>query len=71
MFGLELLQHDARYDYLDEWVEVLNKLWAATEEFSSSYSNWPPGSVEQVLHELAALCKQAVIEHKAVLMWMC
>jgi FMNH2-dependent dimethyl sulfone monooxygenase len=33
MFGLELLQHDARYDYLDEWLEVLGKLWAATEEF--------------------------------------
>jgi FMNH2-dependent dimethyl sulfone monooxygenase len=33
MFGLELLEHDLRYDYLEEWLTVLFKLWEGTEEF--------------------------------------
>jgi len=33
MFGLTLAEHDARYDYLAEWVEVLKNLWSAKEEF--------------------------------------
>ena len=33
MFGLPLAEHDARYDYLDEWVAVLERLWSAREEF--------------------------------------
>jgi FMNH2-dependent dimethyl sulfone monooxygenase len=33
MFGLPLAEHDARYDYLDEWVSVLERLWSAKEEF--------------------------------------
>ena len=33
MFGQPLADHDARYDYLDEWIEVLEKLWSSTEEF--------------------------------------
>jgi FMNH2-dependent dimethyl sulfone monooxygenase len=33
MFGLTLAEHDARYDYLDEWMEVLERLWSGTEEF--------------------------------------
>ena len=33
MFGQPLADHDARYDYLDEWIEVLEKLWAGTEQF--------------------------------------
>jgi dimethylsulfone monooxygenase len=33
MFGLPLAEHDARYDYLDEWVAVLERLWSAKEEF--------------------------------------
>jgi alkanesulfonate monooxygenase SsuD/methylene tetrahydromethanopterin reductase-like flavin-dependent oxidoreductase (luciferase family) len=33
MFGLPLAEHDARYDYLDEWLSVLERLWSAREEF--------------------------------------
>ena len=33
MFGLDLLEHDTRYDYLSEWLSVLFKLWEAEEEF--------------------------------------
>lgn len=33
MFGLTLAEHDARYDYLDEWLGVLERLWSAQEEF--------------------------------------
>lgn len=33
MFGQPLANHDARYDYLDEWLTVLEKLWSAKEEF--------------------------------------
>lgn len=36
MFGLELLEHDMRYDYLEEWLSVLFKLWEADEEFDFS-----------------------------------
>jgi hypothetical protein len=45
--------------------------WAATEEFSPRYENWPAEAVQQVLADLARLCKQAVGEGKAVLMWLC
>jgi hypothetical protein len=45
--------------------------WAATEEFSPKYDNWPTEAVQQVLRDLAALCKRANDEGKAVLMWMC
>ena len=33
MFGLKLLEHDLRYDYLTEWMNVIFKLWGGTEEF--------------------------------------
>ena len=33
MFGLQLADHDLRYDYLEEWLNVIGKLWSATEEF--------------------------------------
>ena len=33
MFGIKLLEHDQRYDYLSEWMTVIFKLWEATEEF--------------------------------------
>ena len=33
MFGIKLLEHDARYDYLTEWMTVILKLWGDTEEF--------------------------------------
>jgi len=45
--------------------------WAATDEFSPRYSKWPTEAVQQVLSNLTALCKQAVGDGKAVLMWMC
>lgn len=33
MFNLELLEHDTRYDYLEEWLTVIEKLWSAQEAF--------------------------------------
>jgi FMNH2-dependent dimethyl sulfone monooxygenase len=27
MFGVEELEHDARYDYLEEWMDILYRLW--------------------------------------------
>jgi hypothetical protein len=45
--------------------------WAATEEFSPKYANWPIERVHQVLGDLTILCKRAAGERKSVLMWMC
>jgi dimethylsulfone monooxygenase len=33
MFGIELLEHDQRYVYLEEWLALLRKLWTCPEEF--------------------------------------
>jgi alkanesulfonate monooxygenase SsuD/methylene tetrahydromethanopterin reductase-like flavin-dependent oxidoreductase (luciferase family) len=33
MFGIDLLEHDERYVYLEEWLQVLRKLWTCPEEF--------------------------------------
>jgi alkanesulfonate monooxygenase SsuD/methylene tetrahydromethanopterin reductase-like flavin-dependent oxidoreductase (luciferase family) len=33
MFGLPPMDHDTRYAYADEWVEVVRKLWTVEEEF--------------------------------------
>ncbi|WP_433503676.1 LLM class flavin-dependent oxidoreductase [Pseudonocardia halophobica] len=33
MFGAPLREHDERYDHLQEWLEVIRRLWAETEEF--------------------------------------
>jgi alkanesulfonate monooxygenase SsuD/methylene tetrahydromethanopterin reductase-like flavin-dependent oxidoreductase (luciferase family) len=33
MFGHTLADHDARYDQLEEWLQVLEMLWTAKEEF--------------------------------------
>ncbi|KQX23248.1 MULTISPECIES: LLM class flavin-dependent oxidoreductase [unclassified Sphingomonas] len=33
MFGAPLREHDQRYDYLAEWLDVLKQLWSSTEEF--------------------------------------
>lgn len=27
------MEHDTRYDYADEWIQVMKKLWSAEEEF--------------------------------------
>ncbi|MDB5702287.1 MAG: luciferase [Sphingomonadales bacterium] len=32
MFGIEMLDHSARYVYLAEWLDTIRKLWAATGE---------------------------------------
>lgn len=52
-------------------LEVTARTWAATEEFSPRYDDWPLEAVQEVLNELAALCKRAVTQGKSVLMWMC
>lgn len=31
MFGIDLLPHDERYDYLDDWLHVLRRLWTGEE----------------------------------------
>jgi alkanesulfonate monooxygenase SsuD/methylene tetrahydromethanopterin reductase-like flavin-dependent oxidoreductase (luciferase family) len=33
MFGVELLEHDERYAYTEEWVTILKRLWAEHEPF--------------------------------------
>lgn len=34
MFGSSLMEHGARYDYADEWVSIVRRLWSSEEEFS-------------------------------------
>ncbi|RTL69036.1 MAG: LLM class flavin-dependent oxidoreductase [Pseudonocardiaceae bacterium] len=33
MFGAPLREHDERYDHLQEWLEILRRLWTETDEF--------------------------------------
>jgi len=33
MFGIELLPHEVRYDYTEEWVNICKKLWTQDEPF--------------------------------------
>jgi alkanesulfonate monooxygenase SsuD/methylene tetrahydromethanopterin reductase-like flavin-dependent oxidoreductase (luciferase family) len=33
MFGQTVMEHDLRYDYAAEWVEVMQRLWTAEKEF--------------------------------------
>jgi FMNH2-dependent dimethyl sulfone monooxygenase len=33
MFGIELLDHDIRYDYTEEWVTIAKKIWSETKPF--------------------------------------
>jgi len=42
--------------------------WAATEELSPDFDDWPSDAVHQMFHDLAALCGRAVGEGKTVLM---
>jgi hypothetical protein len=51
--------------------DSIGEKWAATEEFSPKYNNWPIAAVQQVLRDLVALCQRASAEGKSVLMWMC
>jgi hypothetical protein len=45
--------------------------WSKIEEFSPRYDNWPAGAVQEVLSEIAALCRKAATENKVVFLWMC
>ncbi|WP_100811520.1 MULTISPECIES: LLM class flavin-dependent oxidoreductase [unclassified Microbacterium] len=33
MFGGDLLEHDARYDMADEWIDIVRRLWTESDEF--------------------------------------
>ncbi|MDB5596123.1 MAG: hypothetical protein JWM36_3084 [Hyphomicrobiales bacterium] len=33
MFGLNLLEHDERYAYSEEWVEIVKRIWSQTDPF--------------------------------------
>ena len=33
MFGVPIMEHDLRYEYATEWLEVLKRLWTSEEEF--------------------------------------
>jgi dimethylsulfone monooxygenase len=33
MFGIDLLEHDQRYVYLEEWLKLLRRLWTSPTEF--------------------------------------
>jgi alkanesulfonate monooxygenase SsuD/methylene tetrahydromethanopterin reductase-like flavin-dependent oxidoreductase (luciferase family) len=33
MFGAPMKEHDARYDHLSEWLQVIHKMWNEEEEF--------------------------------------
>ena len=33
MFGVELFNHDLRYEYLGEWLDIIRRLWESDEEF--------------------------------------
>ncbi|MDH0127106.1 LLM class flavin-dependent oxidoreductase [Brucella intermedia GD04153] len=34
MFGADFMEHDRRYDYAEEWIELVRRFWTETEEFS-------------------------------------
>jgi dimethylsulfone monooxygenase len=36
MFGIDLLEHDQRYVYLEEWLQLVRKLWTCPQEFDYS-----------------------------------
>ncbi len=33
MFGIDLMEHDQRYVYLEEWLQLLRRLWTSPTEF--------------------------------------
>jgi alkanesulfonate monooxygenase SsuD/methylene tetrahydromethanopterin reductase-like flavin-dependent oxidoreductase (luciferase family) len=33
MFGVPIREHDSRYDYAEEWIEIVKRLWSTEEEF--------------------------------------
>ena len=40
MFGIELLEHDDRYVYLEEWLQIIRKLWMDPAEFDYESKNF-------------------------------
>jgi FMNH2-dependent dimethyl sulfone monooxygenase len=36
MFGIELIPHDTRYTYTEEWVEIVKRVWTETDPFDHS-----------------------------------
>jgi len=40
MFGINLLEHDQRYVYLEEWLHILRKLWTCPDEFDYESKNF-------------------------------
>lgn len=36
MFGIDLMEHDQRYVYLEEWLQLLRRLWTCPAEFDYS-----------------------------------
>jgi alkanesulfonate monooxygenase SsuD/methylene tetrahydromethanopterin reductase-like flavin-dependent oxidoreductase (luciferase family) len=34
MFGRDIMEHDTRYEYAAEWIDIMKLLWTAEEEFS-------------------------------------
>ena len=40
MFGISLREHDDRYAYLEEWLQVLRRLWTDPEEFDYESPNF-------------------------------
>ena len=36
MFGAQLLEHDYRYQYTEEWVSIVKKVWSEAEPFDFS-----------------------------------
>ncbi len=33
MFGVPQMEHDTRYDYAAEWIEIVKLLWSREDEF--------------------------------------
>jgi FMNH2-dependent dimethyl sulfone monooxygenase len=40
MFGIDLVEHDQRYIYLEEWLHILRKLWTCPTEFDYESKNF-------------------------------
>jgi FMNH2-dependent dimethyl sulfone monooxygenase len=40
MFGIDLVEHDQRYVYLEEWLQILRKLWTEPAEFDYESKNF-------------------------------
>jgi FMNH2-dependent dimethyl sulfone monooxygenase len=40
MFGIELLERDQRYVYLEEWLHLLRRLWTSGDEFDYQSKNF-------------------------------